>query len=420
MAIIKPMVRSNICLNAHPVGCAKETERQIEYVKTKKAERGIKGAKEGGNGPKFVLVLGCSTGYGLASRISAAFEYEADTIGVSFEKEPTEKKGGTPGWYNNMAFDRAAKNAGLISETFNADAFSHETRKLIIEEAKKLGRKFDLVVYSLASPVRSDPDKIDPNSADGNHILYKSVLKPIGKTYSGYGIDILTDSLKESSAEPATEDEIANTVKVMGGEDWELWINQLSEAGVLAEGCRTVAYSYIGPELSHAIYRDGSIGQAKKHLEATALNLNKKLSSELNGGAWVSVNKGLVTRSSAVIPIISLYLSILFKVMKAKGNHEGCIEQMERLFAERLYTGENSAAGVVPVDSENLIRVDDWEMQDDIQAEVDKIMPTVTNENIKELCDLDGYKHDFYATNGFDVEGVDYNIEIEDMTKIDF
>ena len=250
--------------------------------------------------------------------------------------------------------------------------------------------------------------------------MYKSVLKPIGKTYSGYGIDILTDSLKESSAEPATEDEIANTVKVMGGEDWELWINQLSEAGVLAEGCRTVAYSYIGPELSHAIYRDGSIGQAKKHLEATALNLNKKLSSELNGGAWVSVNKGLVTRSSAVIPIISLYLSILFKVMKAKGNHEGCIEQMERLFAERLYTGENSAAGVVPVDSENLIRVDDWEMQDDIQAEVDKIMPTVTNENIKELCDLDGYKHDFYATNGFDVEGVDYNIEIEDMTKIDF
>ncbi|MBQ8211140.1 MAG: bifunctional NADH-specific enoyl-ACP reductase/trans-2-enoyl-CoA reductase, partial [Treponema sp.] len=220
MAIIKPMVRSNICLNAHPVGCAKETERQIEFVKAKKAERGIKGAKEGGNGPKFVLVLGCSTGYGLASRISAAFEYEADTIGVSFEKEPTEKKGGTPGWYNNMAFDRAAKNAGLISETFNADAFSHETRKLIIEEAKKLGRKFDLVVYSLASPVRSDPDKIDPNSADGNHILYKSVLKPIGKTYSGYGIDILTDSLKESSAELATEDEIANTVKVMGGEDW--------------------------------------------------------------------------------------------------------------------------------------------------------------------------------------------------------
>jgi enoyl-[acyl-carrier protein] reductase/trans-2-enoyl-CoA reductase (NAD+) len=211
MAIIKPMVRSNICLNAHPVGCAKETERQIEYVKTKKAERGIKGAKEGGNGPKFVLVLGCSTGYGLASRISAAFEYGADTIGVSFEKEPTEKKGGTPGWYNNAAFDRAAKNAGLISETFNADAFSHETRKLIIEEAKKLGRKFDLVVYSLASPVRSDPDKIDPNSADGNHILYKSVLKPIGKTYSGYGIDILTDSLKESSAEPATEEEIANT-----------------------------------------------------------------------------------------------------------------------------------------------------------------------------------------------------------------
>ena len=416
--IIKPMVRSNMCLNAHPIGCAKEVENQIAYVKAQKAKRGTKSLKEGGNGPKFVLVLGCSTGYGLASRISAAFEYGADTIGVSFEKAGTETKGGTPGWYNNLAFDRAAKAEGLFTETFSADAFSHETRKMIIEEAKKAGKKFDLIVYSLASPVRSDPDKIDPNSETGAHVLYKSVIKPIGKTYAGLGIDILTDSLKESAAEPANEDEIANTVKVMGGEDWKLWIDQLSAAGVLAEGCRTVAYSYIGPELSHAIYRDGTIGQAKKHLEATAHELNDKLAKDLCGAAYVSVNKGLVTRSSAVIPIISLYLSILFKVMKAKGTHEGCIEQMERLFAERLYTGENASAGKVPVDEENRIRVDDWEMQADVQAEVDKLMANVSNDNIKEVCDLAGYKHDFYATNGFDVEGVDYTADVPRMDQI--
>ena len=416
--IIKPMVRSNMCLNAHPIGCAKEVENQIAYVKAQKAKRGTKSLKEGGNGPKFVLVLGCSTGYGLASRISAAFEYGADTIGVSFEKAGTETKGGTPGWYNNLAFDRAAKAEGLFTETFSADAFSHETRKMIIEEAKKAGKKFDLIVYSLASPVRSDPDKIDPNSETGAHVLYKSVIKPIGKTYAGLGIDILTDSLKESAAEPANEDEIANTVKVMGGEDWKLWIDQLSAAGVLAEGCRTVAYSYIGPELSHAIYRDGTIGQAKKHLEATAHELNDKLAKDLGGAAYVSVNKGLVTRSSAVIPIISLYLSILFKVMKAKGTHEGCIEQMERLFAERLYTGENASAGKVPVDEENRIRVDDWEMQADVQAEVDKLMANVSNDNIKEVCDLAGYKHDFYATNGFDVEGVDYTADVPRMDQI--
>ena len=416
--IIKPMVRSNMCLNAHPIGCAKEVENQIAYVKAQKAKRGTKALKEGGKGPKFVLVLGCSTGYGLASRISAAFEYGADTIGVSFEKAGTETKGGTPGWYNNLAFDRAAKAEGLFTETFSADAFSHETRKMIIEEAKKAGKKFDLIVYSLASPVRSDPDKIDPNSETGAHVLYKSVIKPIGKTYAGLGIDILTDSLKQSAAEPANEEEIANTVKVMGGEDWQLWIDQLSAAGVLAEGCRTVAYSYIGPELSHAIYRDGTIGQAKKHLEATAHTLNEKLAKELGGAAYVSVNKGLVTRSSAVIPIISLYLSILFKVMKAKGTHEGCIEQMERLFAERLYTGADGAAGKVPVDEENRIRVDDWEMQADVQAEVDKLMASVNNDNIKDVCDLAGYKHDFYATNGFDVEGVDYTADVPRMDTI--
>ena len=403
--IIKPMVRSSICINAHPVGCAKETENEIAYIKAQKEKRGIKGAKEGGAGPKTVLVLGCSTGYGLASRV-AAFEYGADTIGVSFEKAGTETKGGTPGWYNNAAFDRAAKKEGLASVTLNADAFADETRALVIDEVKKLGAKFDLIIYSLASPVRTDPD---------TKVLYKSVIKPRGKPYSGKCIDIMTETLKESSAEPATEEEIASTIKVMGGDDWRRWIKQLSDAGVLAQGCRTIAYSYIGPELSHAIYRDGTIGTAKLDLEKAALDLDKELKSSVGGGAYISVNKGLVTRSSAVIPIISLYLSILFKVMKEKGTHEGCIEQMERLFTERLYTAD----GTVPTDSEHRIRIDDLELADDVQKKCLESMKSVTQENLRELCDLEGYKHDFLAANGFDIAGVDYDKDVARMDTID-
>ncbi len=410
------MVRSSMCINAHPVGCAKDTENQIAYVKAQKSKRGIKTLKEGGKGPGLVLVLGCSTGYGLASRISAAFEYGADTIGVSFEKEASETRGGTPGWYNNEAFDRAAAKDGLFSKTFSADAYANETRATVIEEIRKTGKKVDLVVYSLASPVRSDPEKLD---GSGQHVMYKSVIKPIGKTYSGKAIDIMSQTIKESSAEPATEDEIANTVKVMGGEDWQLWISALLDAGVLNTGCRTLAYSYIGPELSHAIYRDGTIGQAKKDLEATALRMNEQLKNSVKGAAYVSVNKGLVTRSSAVIPIISLYLSVLFKVMKKKGTHEGCIEQMERLFAERLYTGSDNSASEVPVDSENRIRMDDWEMDDEVQAEVSRLMEGVTQENLAERCDLAGYKHDFLTINGFDVEGVDYEKDVSDMRSLD-
>ncbi|QTQ10983.1 trans-2-enoyl-CoA reductase family protein [Treponema parvum] len=407
--VIKPMVRSNICINAHPVGCAKETENQIEYVKAQKKKRGIKNVKEGGKGPKTVLVLGCSTGYGLASRIVSAFAYGADTIGVSYEKEATETKGGTPGWYNNTAFDAAAKKAGLVSITINADAYADETRSQVIGEAKKLGRKFDLIIYSLASPVRTDPD---------TKVLYKSVIKPRGKPYSGKYIDIMSQTLKESSEEPATEEEIANTVKVMGGDDWRRWIKQLSQAGVLAKGCRTVAYSYIGPELSHAIYRDGTIGTAKLDLEKAALDLNEELKSSVGGGAFVSVNKGLVTRSSAVIPIISLYLSVLFKVMKEKGTHEGCIEQIERLFAERLYTGSDNSASDVPTDSEHRIRIDDWELADDVQKLCRERMAAVTQENLSQLCDLEGYKHDFLATNGFDIAGVDYDKDVARMDSI--
>lgn len=407
--VIKPMIRSNICINAHPIGCAKETARQIEYVKQQKTKRGIRTAAEGGAGPKTVLVLGCSTGYGLASRISAAFEYGADTIGVSFEKEASERKYGTPGWYNNKEFDKEAAAQGLKTVTLNADAYSDETRQAVIAQVKEWGRKFDLVIYSLASPVRTDPD---------TKVLYKSVIKPIGREYGGAALDMMTGKITQASTGPAEGDEVANTVKVMGGEDWERWMKMLSEAGVLAEGCRTVAYSYIGPALSHPIYRDGTIGEAKKDLEKRAKDIDASLKS-LGGSAYVSVNKGLVTRSSSVIPIIALYLGVLFKVMKRKGTHEGCIEQMERLFAERLFTGDSNGAGKVPVDEEGRIRIDDWELDPAVQAEVDSIMPTVTEENIASVADLDGLRHDFLAINGFDVPGVDYEADIADMTKID-
>lgn len=400
--VIQPMIRSNMCVNAHPKGCATDVRNQIAYVQKKRAERGAPK-----DAPKTVLVLGCSTGYGLASRINAAFGFGAATIGVSFEKEGSDEpnlKSGTPGWYNNMAFGKYAKDAGLEAVTYNGDAFSHEMRRNVIETLKKMDRKVDLLVYSVASAVRVDPD---------NGTLYRSVLKPIGKPFSGETIDCMTGKISTISAEPATEEEAANTVKVMGGEDWALWVRQLKDAGVLANGVKTVAYSYIGPALSHAIYRDGTIGGAKKHLEATARELNAELERDLKGEAYVSVNKGLVTRSSAVIPIIPLYLSVLFKVMKEQGTHEGCIEQMERLMNERLYTGS-----AVPTDENHLIRIDDWELDPKVQEEVNRRMATITQENFAQVGDLNGYRHDFLATNGFDIEGVDYTAEVNSMTTI--
>lgn len=404
--IIKPMIRSSICLNSHPEGCAKEVKRQIDYVKTKKSS-----LKLPSNPPKMALVLGCSTGYGLASRITASFEYGMETVGVSFEKEATVTKGGTPGWYNNKAFDEYAKKDGIYSLTFNVDAFSNEARQKVADAVKLHGKKIDLVVYSIASPVRVDPTIIDDN---GEHHLWRSVIKPIGSSYTGDAINIMEGKLIHQESTPATSDEILATKKVMGGADWALWINYLLDAGVLADGCKSVAYSYIGPKLSHAIYRDGTIGEAKKDLESCADRMDMLLRQKVNGAAWVSVNKGLVTRSSAVIPIISLYLSVLFKVMKDAGTHEGCIEQMERLFSERLYTG-----GDVPTDEFRRIRIDDKELDPAIQAKVDEIMPRVTLDNMKELCDYEGYRHDFLATNGFDVPGVDYEKDVTDMTAIE-
>ncbi|MFA6623452.1 MAG: enoyl-ACP reductase FabV [Fibrobacteraceae bacterium] len=396
--IIKPLIRSNICINAHPLGCAKEVENQIAYVEAKAKARGPLA-----NAPKNVLVLGCSTGYGLASRISAAFECRANTIGVSFEKEGTEVKSGTPGWYNNMAFERAAKAQGLGCVTFNGDAFSDDMRKRVIEASKQFG-KFDLVIYSVASAVRVDP-------VTGEK--YRSVLKPLSKTFSGATMDVVTGKFSIITAEVANEEETRQTVKVMGGEDWARWIKQLADADVLAKDVKTVAYSYIGPTYTHAIYRDGTIGAAKKDIERTAREIDAELKKTLGGEAYISVNKGLVTRSSAVIPLIPLYISILFKIMKANGTHEGCIEQMERLFAERLYAGK-----AVPTDEEHRIRIDERELDPKVQAEVAKYMPIVNEDNIAKLGDIEGYRHDFLATNGFDIAGIDYDADVARMDVI--
>jgi enoyl-[acyl-carrier protein] reductase/trans-2-enoyl-CoA reductase (NAD+) len=408
--IIKPMIRNNICINSHPTGCAKVVRNQIAYVRQNLAKGKdpceAKTAAPAGS-PALVLVLGCSTGYGLASRIAAAFGYGAATVGVSFEKAGTSTKPGTPGWYNNRCFDAEAAKAGLASTTLDGDAFSAElkaeTAKAIRETAAAAGipAKVDLVIYSLASPVRTDPQ---------TGIMYRSVIKPIGQPYSGETLDMMTGAFATAKAEPATEEEIAHTVKVMGGEDWELWIEALDREGLLAPAARTAAYTYIGPELSWAIYKNGTIGQAKKDLERAAAAIN----SSGKAKAWVSVNKALVTRASAVIPIIPFYVATLFKIMKEMGIHEGCIEQIVRLYAERLYT-EKAASdpAAVSVDSEGRIRIDDLEMQDDVQQEIVKRMAQVTAENVNGLTDLAGFRHDFLEAHGFDVEGINYEADVD-------
>ena len=401
--IIKPMVRNNICINSHPAGCEAVVTRQIEYTRAN-----IAGTGEGY--PKLVLVVGCSTGYGLASRIASAFGYGAATVGISLEKPASESKPGTPGYYNNLAFDKKAREAGLVSITLDGDAFSDEVKtraaQAIRQAANEAGiaPKVDMVIYSLASPVRTDPK---------TGTLYKSVIKPIGKSFSGKTVDMMSGKFIEAGAEPAAEEEIANTVKVMGGEDWELWMDALAKEDVLSPNARTVAYTYIGPELSWAIYKNGTIGKAKEDLERACREINKKHGGKI-AGAWVSVNKALVTRASAVIPIIPFYVSCLFKVMKEMGLHEGCIEQIVRLYKERLYTAE--ALGdpqKTLVDSENRIRIDDWEMRDDVQKETTGRMEKATEETLDSLADVAGFRHDFMEAHGFDVEGIDYETDVD-------
>jgi enoyl-[acyl-carrier protein] reductase/trans-2-enoyl-CoA reductase (NAD+) len=409
--ILKPMIRNNICLNSHPQGCARVVRNEIEYAKRHLAAQHLAAAPEGV--PRLVLVAGCSTGYGLASRIAAAFGYGAATVGISLEKPASASKPGTPGWYNNRAFDLEAANAGIPAKTLDGDAFSFEMKAAaaaaVRETAAAAGipAKIDLFIYSLASPVRTDPR---------NGVMYRSVLKPIGEAYTGKTVDMLTGKISVSGAEPATEEEIAATVKVMGGEDWELWIDALEKEGVLSPSVRTAAYTYIGPELSWPIYKNGAIGRAKEDLERAARAINERFAKDGAPArrAWVSVNKALVTRASAVIPIIPFYVSCLFKVMKEKGLHEGCIEQIVRLYRDRLYSPEAARdPAKVPVDGEGRIRLDDWEMREDVQKETLARMETVTEENVFTASDINGFKHDFLEAHGFDVPGIDYDLEVD-------
>ena len=391
--IIEPRMRGFICLTAHPVGCAQNVKNQIEYVTSKGK---IDGAKK-------VLVIGASTGFGLASRITSAFGCDAATIGVFFEKEPSEGKTATPGYYNSAAFEMEAQKAGLYAKSINGDAFSNEVKQQTIDLIKKDLGQVDLVIYSLASPVRMHPT---------TGVLHRSTLKPIGSTFTNKTVDFHTGNVTTVSIEPANEEDIANTVVVMGGEDWSMWIDALKGAGVLAEGATTIAYSYIGPEVTEAVYRKGTIGRAKDHLEATAFEITEKL-KDINGKGYVSVNKALVTQASSAIPVIPLYISLLYKIMKAEGIHEGCIEQIQRLYSERLYTGN-----AVPTDNKGRIRIDDWEMRADVQEKIAKLWGESTTETLVELGDLAGYKQDFLNLFGFGFEGVDYQADTNEMVLV--
>ncbi|WP_428225533.1 enoyl-ACP reductase FabV [Flavobacterium sp.] len=392
--IIEPRMRGFICLTAHPEGCAQSVKNQINYVTSKGKI----------NSPKRVLVVGASTGFGLASRITAAFGNDAATIGVFFEKEPAEGKTATPGWYNSAAFEQEAKKAGLYAKSINGDAFSKEIKQQTIDMIKADLGQVDLVVYSLASPVRMHPE---------TGVLHRSSLKPIGQVFSDKTVDFHTGKVSEVSIQPAEQEDIDNTVVVMGGEDWMMWMEAMKAAGVLAEGAQTVAYSYIGPEVTEAVYRKGTIGRAKDHLEATAFEITEKL-SDLNGKAYVSVNKALVTQASSAIPVIPLYISLLYKTMKEKGLHEGCIEQMQRLFADRLFNGTE-----VPVDEKGRIRVDDWEMRVDVQDNVKALWAKADTDTLTEIGDLAGYKNDFLNLFGFGFEGVDYLADTNEMVQIE-
>ncbi|MCM1274356.1 MAG: trans-2-enoyl-CoA reductase family protein [Lachnospiraceae bacterium] len=378
--IVQPKVRGFICTTAHPVGCEAEVKRQIDYVKSKGRLSGAKKA----------LVIGSSTGYGLASRISAAFGCGAATLGVMFDKEGGGSKTGTAGWYNTKAFEKFAAAEGLYAKSVNGDAYSDECKKEVIDIIKSDLGKVDTVIYSLAAPRRTVGETV-----------YKSVLKTTGAPYTNKTIDLRNNTISEVTIEPATDEEIEATVKVMGGEDWEAWINALKAADALEDNAVTLAYSYIGPALTHPMYYEGSIGRAKAHLLATS----KKI-TENGVKAYVSVNKALVTQSSSAIPIVPLYISILYKIMKAHGNHEGCIEQMYRLF-ERLGSNE------LNLDAEGRIRMDDLEMLPEIQSEVAKAWESLTADNFKELTDIDGYWSDFYAMFGFGIDGVDYGADVE-------
>lgn len=390
--IIKPKTRGFICTTAHPEGCAQHVQEQIDYIKSKGSI----------NGPKKVLVIGASTGYGLASRIAAAFGSGAATIGIFFEKPASESKTASAGWYNTAAFDKKAREAGLYSQNINGDAFSDEIKQKTIDIIKKDLGKIDMVVYSLASPRRTHPK---------TGVTHNSVIKPTGNPYTNKTIDFHSGVVSEVTIQPASEDEIKDTVAVMGGEDWEMWIQALKSAGVLENGFKTVAFSYIGPKLTHAIYTNGTIGKAKEHLDNSSKAITSQL-KEVDGKAYVSVNKALVTQASSAIPVVPLYMSILYKIMKEKGLHEGCIEQAYRLFAERLYSDS------LELDSEDRIRIDDWEMRADVQEGIVPAWEKITTENVHSLSDLEGYRSDFFKLFGFGFKEINYENDISPIIEI--
>ena len=387
-------MRGFICTTAHPVGCEQNIKNQIDYIKSKGY---VEGAKK-------VLVIGASTGFGLASRITSAFGSDAATIGVFFEKPPTEGKTASPGWYNSAAFENEAHKAGLYAKSINGDAFSNEIKQQTLDLIKADLGQIDLIIYSLASPVRMHPV---------TGVLHRSVLKPIGNKYTNKTVDFHSGNITEVSIEPANEEYIENTVAVMGGEDWAMWIDALKQANLLAKGATTVAYSYIGPSLTEAVYRKGTIGRAKDHLEATAFSITDSL-TDISGKAYVSVNKALVTQASSAIPVIPLYISLLYKIMKANGTHEGCIEQIQRLYAQRLYAGQEDVA----TDEKGRIRIDDLEMDSEVQDQVAKLWLEATTENLSELGDLEGYRNDFHNLFGFGFKEVNYTADVNEMVSI--
>jgi len=388
--IIKPRVRGFVCITSHPAGCAAHVQEWIDRVKAKGPIH---------QGPKKVLVIGASTGYGLASRVTAAFGSDAATLGVFFERPSEEGRPATPGWYNTIGFTRAAHAAGLYARNINGDAFSDEIKRQTFDAIRADLGQVDLVVYSLASPRRVHPR---------TGIVHKSVLKPIGTSYTNKTVDTDKGIVSDVTIEPANDAEIADTIAVMGGEDWELWINALREANLLAPGFQTMAYSYIGPDVTWPIYKNGTIGLAKNDLERAAKALDASLKAHCGGRAFISVNKALVTQASSAIPVVPLYISILYKVMKIHGTHEGCIEQMQRLFATHLYNGCTPQ-----FDDAGRIRIDDLEMVPAVQQAVREIWPTVTTANLVEKTDIAGYRNEFLRLFGFGLSGVDYEADID-------
>lgn len=393
--IIQPKVRGFICTNAHPVGCAANVQQQIAYVE--------KQGKIAG-GPKKALIIGASTGYGLASRITAAFGSGADTLGVFFEKPPTDRKTGSAGYYNAAAFEQVATAAGRYAKSINGDAFSNEIKQQVVDTLKAGIGKVDLVVYSLASPRRTDP-------ATGE--TYSSVLKPIGQSYTAKNLNTDTLKINDITLEPATEAEIAATVKVMGGEDWQRWLETLNDADLLADGCKTVAYTYLGEKLTWPIYGKATIGKAKEDLDRAASAISETLKNR-DGSAQVAVLKALVTQASSAIPIMPLYISLLYKVMKERGTHEGCIEQIYRLYTEGLY------ANSPRLDEDNRLRMDERELDPAVQSEIAALWPQVTEENLFELTDYKGYNTEFLKLFGFGIGGVDYQADVDPVVPASF